>query len=142
MKFARNPLHDYGKPSAPKDNPSFSEYFAQVGEKPPATIVEDGNIHRYGTKKHRWYVFTKGSDGWDHGAFGDWSTGNTYTWTSRGSGARLTPKQIAAIEEQISKSISLHYHLMIHSLRRISVRSLTKYSNVINQLRLQKFLIN
>ena len=100
MKFARNPLHDYGKPSAPKDNPSFSEYFAQVGEKPPATIVEDGNIHRYGTKKHRWYVFTKGSDGWDHGAFGDWSTGNTYTWTSRGSGARLTPKEIAAIEEQ------------------------------------------
>lgn len=100
MKFARNPIQDYSKPSTPKENPSFSEYFGQVGEKPPATIVEDGNIHRYGTKKHRWYVFTKGSDGWDHGAFGDWSTGNTYTWTSRGSGAKLTPKEIAAIEEQ------------------------------------------
>ena len=100
MKFARNPIQDYSKPSTPKENPSFSEYFAQVGEKPPATIIEDGNIHRYGTKKHRWYVFTKGSDGWDHGAFGDWSTGNTYTWTSRGSGAKLTPKEIAAIEDQ------------------------------------------
>jgi len=45
---------------------------------PPSEILLDGEIHRFGDKNNNWYVAY--GDGIPAGIFGNWKTGDQYTW--------------------------------------------------------------
>ena len=39
---------------------NFKHAMLAIGITPPDSIIANGHIHRYGTKKNSWYVFHEG----------------------------------------------------------------------------------
>ena len=70
------------------------------GITPPDQLVVDDKIHRFGKNKSCWYVFH--SDGIPAGAFGDWRTGETYTWCMN-IGRELTPTEKIENHERMAE---------------------------------------
>lgn len=70
------------------------------GITPPDQLVVDDKIHRFGKDKSCWCVFH--SDGIPAGAYGDWRTGETYTWCMN-IGRELTQTEQAEIRERVAE---------------------------------------
>lgn len=101
----------------------FCTAMQQFGIRPPETIQDDGQLHRFTTSEtHRdnagWYVFYP--DGIPMGSFGNWITGSQHTWHAE-IGRTLSPQETsehrlkignirrllkAAEEERYAKAIS------------------------------------
>tara|TARA_R110002095_G_scaffold32814_3_gene31375 strand:+ start:907 stop:1815 length:909 start_codon:yes stop_codon:yes gene_type:complete len=72
----------------------------------PIDIIADGEVHRFSNnserKENAWYVFHENSKGSYGGAYGDWTRGETYNWSSFSTS--LSPRQqqehITRIEEK------------------------------------------
>jgi len=56
----------------------FKNAIFDAGLEPPAEIIADGEIHRFGKNKNSWYVFY--NDNIPAGAFGNWATDLKENW--------------------------------------------------------------
>ncbi len=64
---------------------AFRDFISECGFNRPESIIEDGEIHRYGKNKVDWYLFHPHQSN-PAGAFGCWkSTEKNYTWCYRGA---------------------------------------------------------
>lgn len=72
------------------------------GITPPDQLVVDDKIHRFGKDKSCWCVFH--SDGIPAGAYGDWRTGETYTWCMN-IGRELTQTEQAENRERVAEML-------------------------------------
>lgn len=89
----------------------FRDAMRSSGIEPPAEVVADGELHRFGSNGptgHRkngddagWYVFHP--DGIPAGAFGDWRTGAQETWCSK-SQQDLTDEEREANRERLARA--------------------------------------
>ena len=70
------------------------------GITPPDQIVVDDKIHRFGKDKACWHVFH--SDGIPAGSYGNWRTGETYTWCMN-IGRELTQTEEAENRERVAE---------------------------------------
>lgn len=73
----------------------FCDAMRAVGIEPPAEIIADGRIHRFGTDGKRgddagWYALF--GDDIPGGAFGDWRSGVSQTWRAN-IGRKLSPEE-------------------------------------------------
>jgi putative DNA primase/helicase len=78
--------------------PAFREALFRNGITPPETIIADSVIHRFrveGDKagsQNGWYLIY--CDGRPSGAFGNWKTGQTLTWTADSRGLTLGEQMV------------------------------------------------
>lgn len=79
------------------------------GLDPLVPLVPDGNVHQFKTESSKgWYVFHEEFDRcW--GAFGNWRTGDQWTWSSRKKSAtRATDAEVRVLRQRLNAERQQH----------------------------------